>query len=734
MSPSLRRLLLLVLLGGTAAAQMPTEVVEAERAKLLEGVQTLPKSGAPGPLAVWGRLAFPLLAAADRNGTEAAVAAVAGLGKGRILLFGHNAYVEGDASGDHARLLANAVRWVSKKDKPRIGLHGIKAPDVYRPQASRVESLQGPLATGKLSGLDVLVLNAQGITSAEEAAVIRRWIENGGGLIAGMTGWAFAQTSRGGDLAVDHGLNQALASAGLAFTDQSAFNGVNSFQARRQLPEMMHAGAAVAALEGKTTALPAGAASQAAASIQLALAAQPPGNDAFQAVVLKALGGSGGKSAIPTAERPLTEAGESAERIRLGVEMRVLRLSAPEATAAHPAHEVFPGKAPAAAPRVERTVTVDATVPGWTSTGLYAAAGEVIRVTMPADRAGRGFAVRIGCHSDTLYHLDRWQRAPEICKSAPVRGTETRLASAFGGLIYVEVPAGEKSQGTFNAVIQGGLEAPRFVLGEHSDAQWRDTLRKLPAPWAEFECDKIILSCPTEVARAVNNPTELMEFWRKVVEAQDEITNQATERRRPERIVADVQISAGYMHSGYPIMIPVSAAAEMVTFSRLKFPGWGFYHEIGHNHQRPHFTFEGTGEVTNNVIGMWCYEAVLGKDWLIGHANISAEARREHLQKIRAAGDKWAVWKSDPFLALTTYIQLVQAFGWESWRRYLHSFADPSFGPQPADDAQRRDQFLVRFSKIAGRNLGPFFDFWGIPVSSAAKQEVASLQAWMPGD
>lgn len=733
MNPSLRRLLLLVLFGGTAAAQMPPEVVEAERAKLLEGVQTLPKAGAPGPIAVWGRLAFPLLAAADGNGTEAAVATAAGQGRGRILLLGHNSYLEGGAGGDHAKLLANAVRWVSKKDKPRVGLYGVNAEAFYKPLAARLEKLQGPLAAGKLSGIEVLVLNAQGVTSTEEAAVLHRWIEAGGGLIAGMTGWAFAQTSRGGDLAADHGLNQALASAGLAFTDQGGFNTVNTFQARRQLPELMHAGAAVAALEGKKTALPAGAASQAAAAIQLALAAQPPGNDAFQSVVLKALGGSGGKSAIPTPERPLAEAGQSAERIRLGVEMRVLRLSAPEATAAHPAHEAFPGKAPAA-PRVERTVTVNASVPGWTSTGLYAAAGEVIRVTVPSDRAGRGFAVRIGCHSDSLYHLDRWLRAPEICKSVPLRGAETRLASAFGGLIYVEVPTGDKTQGTFNAVIQGALEAPRFVLGEHSDAQWRDRLRQLPAPWAEFECDKIILSCPTEVARAVNNPTELMEFWRKVVEAQDEITNQAAERKRPERIVADVQISAGYMHSGYPIMIPVSAAAEMVTFSRLKFPGWGFYHEIGHNHQRPHFTFAGTGEVTNNVIGMWCYEAVLGKDWLIGHSNISAEARREHLQKIRAASDKWAVWKSDPFLALTTYIQLVQAFGWDSWRRYLHSFADPSFGPQPADDAQRRDQFLVRYSKITGRNLGPFFEFWGIPVSPAAKQAVAGLEGWMPGD
>lgn len=733
MNRSLRIVLTLVCLNGCLLGQLPETVVGAERGRLLEGVQTLPKTGAPGPIAVWGRLAFPLLAAADRNGTEAAVAAVAGLGRGRLLLFGHNAYLEGKAGGDHARLLANAVRWVAKKDKPRLALQGVNAADFYTPLAARVDRLQGPLTDSQLSRIDVLVLNAQGFTSAEEAAVIRRWVEAGGGLIAGMTGWAFSQTSRGGDLAADHGLNQALAAAGLAFTDQSGFDGVEAFQARLQLPPLLHAGAAVAALQGQA-ALPTAAASQAAATLQLALGAQPPGIGGFQEVVLKALGDAGGRPVLPTVERPLTEVGQSAERLRLGIETRLLRRSPPEATPAHPAHALFPGKVPAGAPRVERRVPVDPAVPGWTSTGLYAAAGEVIRVTLPADRVGRGYAVRIGCHTDSLYHLDRWQRAPEISKSVPVRGVETRLASAFGGLIYVEVPTSAEPGQAFDVVVQGGLEAPRFVLGQHSDAQWRDSLRQHPAPWAEFACDKIILSCPTEVARAVNTPTELMTFWRKVVEAQDEITNQAAERQRPERIVADVQISAGYMHSGYPIMIPVSAAAEMVTYGRLKFPGWGFYHELGHNHQRPHFTFEGTGEVTNNVIGMWCYEAVLGKDWLIGHPNITPEARRAHVQKIRAATDKWAVWKSDPFLALTTYIQLVQGFGWESWRRYLHSFADPAFGPAPADDAQRRDQFLVRYSKIVGRNLGPFFEFWGIPVSSAAQQAVAGLEGWMPKD
>jgi len=38
----------------------------------------------------------------------------------------------------------------------------------------------------------------------------------------------------------------------------------------------------------------------------------------------------------------------------------------------------------------------------------------------------------------------------------------------------------------------------------------------------------------------------------------------------------------------------------------------------------------------------------------------------------------------------------------------------------------------VRYSKITKKNLADFFDWWGIPVSSSAKAEVAKFEKWMP--
>jgi len=36
----------------------------AEGAKILEGVTSVPKAGSPGPIGIWGNIAFPILFAA----------------------------------------------------------------------------------------------------------------------------------------------------------------------------------------------------------------------------------------------------------------------------------------------------------------------------------------------------------------------------------------------------------------------------------------------------------------------------------------------------------------------------------------------------------------------------------------------------------------------------------------------------------------------------------------------
>jgi hypothetical protein len=39
---------------------------------------------------------------------------------------------------------------------------------------------------------------------------------------------------------------------------------------------------------------------------------------------------------------------------------------------------------------------------------------------------------------------------------------------------------------------------------------------------------------------------------------------------------------------------------------------------------------------------------------------------------------------------------------------------------------------MVRFSRHVGRDLGPFFEAWGVPTSEEARQSIADLPGWMP--
>jgi len=708
---------------------LPAGWQDKERAKLLTGVTTIPVFGSPGPIALFGPAAFPVIAAGE-PGKLRALCAAAPFGQGRVILFGHNSYISKEAAADPsmAKLLENAIAWsTTKKGRPVIGLWGSSLGPWLNDQGYKTETISGVLDPKVLKSCDVVIANTQGFLDREQAGTLADYIEKGGGFIAGMTGWALSQTSGGRVSIEEHAGNLALRGPGLAWTAESLSSSSGPFTAQPSLPATMNALEAMAAIRSRKIDRAQG--SQITDAIQLALSVQPEGAELTKEIAQLF---QSAPSSIPTPERPILDSA-TLDRLKLTLECRIAK-SIP-LPAAHPAAAVFPGSVPRNAPRLSRTVPIDPKIPAWHSTGLYADPGEPITVTIPGEVAGQGLQVRIGAHTDTLYHLPKWERAPDISRILPLREAVTTLASAFGGLIYIDLPKDLRAA-PFDLTIAGAVAAPRFVLGQDSDETWNRDLKKLPAPWAEFECGHVVLCCPAEAARQVSNPVELMTYWQTVVAAQDDLSSQAAGRRNPERIVCDVQISAGYMHSGYPIMVPVSAAAEMVTYvPGTSAPGWGFYHELGHNHQRPAWTPEGTTEVTCNLFSLYIFHHCLDKaDPTVGHTAMSQEAREKNIKKHLAIRAPFDAWKRDPFLALISYWQLVDAFGWDKLKEVLASYENPAFGPTPKTEAEKRDQWMVRYAKIVKKDLGPFYDRWGIPVSEGAKQEISSLDPWMPAD
>jgi len=732
--------LTLALLGPARADQADREAVKF----LLAGVKEIAAPGVPGPLCVFGPRAFAVVAADSGKGVREPVVAAARAKAGRVVAFGHTGYFDGGAlaRADTGRLVRNAVRWcAAKQDGPasavRVAVHRQRGlVSMLGKERFKAEALDGAGWAGKLKSFDVLCVQSAVLTRPADRAAVRKFVEDGGGLLTAGLGWGWLHLNPGKDLRRDHPGNRLLASVGIAWSDgylnKPASGGFAAGSAASKLTHAAHALEALAADADARPKLPAEQLVQAGAVVSRAVRSLPD-EDTLLLPRLRRLARERQAETIPSAGRPLKRQ-QALARVLLTWQLNEMQHLPPEQVRPHPAAREFPGPVGADARRVTRTVRIDTAVPDWHSTGLYAPPGEVVTVEVPPAAAGKKLRLRIGAHKHGLWNKDTWRRCPSVLRVEPLAGPITRCASAFGGLLYVDVPAGS-GLGAINVRIAGAVEAPYYVHGKTALTEWREKIRNLPAPWAELATGKVILTVPSEAVRKLHDPAELMGFWDDVLDACADLAARPRRRRRPERYVCDVQLTAGYMHAGYPIMTHLDMPPVMVDKARMMSNAhggvWGLFHELGHNHQSPDWTFGGTGEVTVNLFTLYVFEKVCG---LRAKARPSLYGRRRagRIRSYIASGRDFAKWKSDPFLALLMYMQMKEAFGWEAYKKVFAEYRGLPARRRPRSDAEKRDQWMVRFSRTVGRNLGPFFQAWGVPTSQAARASIAKLPVWMP--
>jgi len=692
---------------------LPVQAQEGDAGRILAGVEALPASGTPGPVAVFGERAFALVLAPAEGGA-APLAAAARVGQGRVIVLGHSGYAQRVREPGMARFLGNAVEWLGDgKAQPRVGARGGWAESLEKaglgPVALRFEQLEE---------LDVVALPVLDLTE-DEVARVAEFVERGGGLITAETGWGWQQLNPGRVLA-EQPVQRWLARHGLAFTlDALASEGpyaVEALEAGRS-----NALAALARLEqGREVRAEDGW------TVAFAARALPAGPSAFGAELERLLARHA-KALVASEQKPLGKE-QPLLRALAAAQWSLDAARAPGALEAHPAASDFPGLA--GTKGVTQELELDTALAGWLSTGLWADAGASITVKLPVEALEAGLKLRIGAHADTLWHLDTWRRMPAITREFALTSAETTVASAFGGALYLVVPEG-CTLGALRLTLRGAVPAPHFVLGRTTPEAWR-VARHHPAPWAELAGKHLVLSVPSRVVRELADPTALLEFWDRVLEAQAELAARPRTGLRPERFVLDRQISAGYMHSGYPIMTHLDVAEAVVDLEGLRKGRhmWGFVHELGHNLQRAAWTFAGTGEVTNNLFALYAIETLCSLS--AGERGHEAVDSPPDLAAFRARGAPVDEWKSEPFLALRTFTLVQEAFGWEPFRQFFAEHEALPHAERPRSDEAKRDQWLTRLSRLVEHDLGPYFTACGLPTSAAARAEVAALPDWWP--
>lgn len=710
-------------------------------------------------MVVWGE-ATPLAAMGDGR----VLAACAAFGNGRVVVVGHGGFLD-TTEADSEVFAANAIEWLGARaavSPVRVaGVGDVVANELER-RGVTFTRVEGGLKKLDLAQVDVVVGSPQAWTKAGREEELKAWLEKGGGALFAETAWGVLQLNK--DLSIDTlAANRLLEPVGVRFDahanspegknkaypiDAALLPLANADEALRQLangtqgePFVNHASADPALLAAEKER-------EKTRAKQLEFAAKVVGS-AFESVPLESefvkhakemaashrerLDGVYAKLGMPR----LTAKTDPLARALIDLDSRLAHEVPATDVKAHASSVMFPGPV-GKAREASATITIDCAVPGWHTTGLYAAPGEVVTIDVPDALVGA--TIQIGAWRDPHEHAYRVRLRHGLRRFA-ITSPTTVVASAIGGPIYIDVPENSawRSKGSHAVKIQNALRAPHFKLGVTDLDAWKNEIRNLEAPWAEMETNNLIFTVPSDAIRTLDRPDLAMQHWDKVHEAMQSLEPRTANHwaDRPYRYVADVSVSWGYMYcpSDGPIVIPASAAADMFILDNFDAVGenklWGHYHEMGHSHQNPLWTDGSTGEVTVNIFTVYALHMVNGYA-------IDDEATRctpkYAMEIFRRQRDEKRRWEEagGPFESLQFYALLWQAFGFDAFHTTFDAIRALPSDQRPKGDDEERNRFLLTFATTVKKNLAPYGEAWGINVSDATREAMKGWDVWMP--
>jgi len=720
--------------------------VDASVDPLLQGVSgSLGEVGSPGIIAVWGEHARPLIGG-ERSGTLGSCGAFAFHGSGSLLVFGHGGLLEKPAQTPGRKKLFENYLALIANDFARAQADGDGSSDAKKPQSATIQTgnltplmraagfvqrgfdalPEGEELTEALSELDLLSFNSTGKETPEQIAALADWVKGGGHLMTALGGWIFTgYFAPGNDLRTQCPLNDLLQPAGMAIADGSVSGELRALTSDEQSQfHALHAydNIRARALRGEKFDRKDQALNQSIKAIESALRFMPNDETFFGRLSRELPRG------VAVSKKDRVSAATPLKRLSLTRFLIDQRRASPSEILRGPGVEHFPGDVPSDAKRVSKKIELSLELEGWVSTGLYAAPAEAITLKLNKRDIARGLTLRIGCHKDSLYPWrDEWYRYPEISWTANLDREEVELANPWGGLIYVEVPSASVDDQEIKVEVNNAVESPRFVLGDTSNREWQRDERDKPAPWAELGNSKMILTVPSDLIRSLDDPEALMEFWDDVRDQYATLSAKPL-KARPERMVVDINISNGYMHAGYPIMMQTfgERANMCVDLAALRANprgnGWGLWHELGHNHQEKDWTYSNTTEVTVNLFSLFVVEHISGDEVKLGEKELG------QLREYQSKKLTWRDWGSKPFHGLLFYWTVIEEFGWEPFSEVFAEYRDLADDERPQSDLDKRDQWLLRFSRTLGKDLSAHFDWFGVEVSESARDELAKLK------
>ncbi|XP_033019187.1 TRPM8 channel-associated factor homolog [Lacerta agilis] len=699
--------------------------IEGDLKTLLNGVTTFCFKGMiPSDLLIHGNLAFPV----GVTDSFQCFAGAAYYGRGRVVVSSHEGMLN---TPSMKTFLLNAINWVTAGKGGKVGVGG-QLKELY----SMLNQAGIPCELTDLkAGLSVYCCNAY---SDKEKERIHEFVSEGGGLLIGAQAWYWTYQNPTACAAAQYPGNKILNKFGIGITGHSinlpdesyparqASAVASTYHFRKALLQFKEHIQSKQALQTSYSSWLKKLGQDCATFLSIPATNSPPlssvHEDMMELVKKIAL-----LCEIPgvSASNPIKSTSDKAILIQMAFQLYNnlphFRDPVPHLIQNLPNY-------PTAPPQVIQINGINDGDEAWRSTGLYVPPAKTVTLLFPPNATNAQLQVQVGCHSDDLSNAEKLLRPPVVIRRFEVMSQRMEVSSLWGGLLYIVLPK-KSSVGTISVTVEGASLAPYFKLGETSLSAWNGTIRHYPAPWAELETENIILTVASGDVRGMENPEILLNTWAQMMRAVAKLAAIPLLFPRPERIVGDVQISVGWMHSGYPIMANVAASEEITDVQRMYTKGtWGPIHELGHNQQKSQWEFPPhTTEATCNLWSVYVNETVLNIPRERAHPELKLESRMRRVKDYIRGGARlkdFTVWT-----ALEPYLQLQEAFGWDP---YIHIFAEyQTMTHIPTDNSSKMNLWTRHFSQQVSKNLGPFFKAWGWPIEDNLTRELArSFPPW----
>ncbi|XP_061440659.1 TRPM8 channel-associated factor 2-like [Rhineura floridana] len=696
--------------------------IQSDLTALLNGITKFNiQDGVPSQLLIYGALAFPVAI----DDSQQSFLAAARYGRGRVIVSSHENLF---STPSMKTFILNAIHWLSSGKGGKTGV-GDYLQDLY----STLDQAKIPCELTDLKdGLSVYCCMAY---SDREVEKIHEFVSEGGGLLIGGQAWSWAPGNTSSNVIAEYPGNKILKKFGIAIlgdvinsSDQSyparqAKEVVSSYHFRKAFFQFQQHIQNQQALKLPYSSWIKKLVQDSVTFLKIPAADSPPvfsiHEDVMELIKL---------SGIPdvSANKPIKSNSVEAFLISLSSELYNISPEFQKLVSSLNQHlgTVYPISPP-------QTIRINGKNNGneaWRSTGLYVPPAKTATLLFPYTVTGANLQVQIGCHSDDLSDAEELKRAPVVTRRFEVKTQRVEVSSLWGGLLYIIVPE-KSSMGHISVTIEGAVQAPYFKHGETSASAWQNTIRHYTAPWAELETENIVLTVPTEQVQTIDNPEILLTTWDNMMKGVAKLASIPAILPRPERIVADVQISVGWMHSGYPVMLHLESVQEMIDVQSIHAKGlWGPIHELGHNQQQSGWDFPPhTTEATCNLWSVYVNETILNTPRERAHEDLLPELRKTRIENYVRRGQ---LKDFEIFTALEPYLQLQEAFGWEPYMRIFAEYQKMTKIPE--DNESKMNLWAEKFSQQVNRNLAPFFKAWKWPIKDELSQKLArSFPTWV---